>query len=178
MKIFRYDIIDSTNSECFRKFEKGEPCPFAVISAAQTNGRGQFGRRWYSDSRQNIYASFAFVPSVSVENFKNFSIIFAEHVVNWLNEELAINLRVKFPNDIYFEDKKVGGILTESIIRENKIAIAVTGIGLNVGINLSEFPEDLRLIATSLGQISAKDLDLKFLENGIIKIMEQLAVFM
>jgi BirA family biotin operon repressor/biotin-[acetyl-CoA-carboxylase] ligase len=174
MEIFRHDCIDSTNSECFRKFDRGDILPFAVASKTQTHGRGQFGRTWYSGDAQNLYISFAFVPKQTPQQFQNFSTVVAENLLQCLGNPLNIPLKVKPPNDIYCFGKKVCGILTESRILHGEIIFAVTGIGLNVGGDPSKFPQELQSKATTLGECCGKIIPLPEMEAHIFEVMEQL----
>ncbi|MDR3317454.1 MAG: biotin--[acetyl-CoA-carboxylase] ligase [Puniceicoccales bacterium] len=174
MKIFRYDSIDSTNSECFRKFDQGEALPFAIIAKTQTQGRGQFERTWYSADKHNLYISFGFYTKQPPQEFQNFSIIVAENLVTCLTKQFGIHLTVKAPNDIYCDGKKLGGILTESRIVRGEIIFAVSGIGLNVAGDLTKFPNELQLQATTLGTCCKKEIALQEIENIVIKVVRLL----
>jgi BirA family biotin operon repressor/biotin-[acetyl-CoA-carboxylase] ligase len=174
MEIFRHDHMDSTNSECFRKFDRGDVLPFAVVAKTQTQGRGQFGRTWYSGDAQNLYISFGFLPKQTPQQFQNFSTIVAENLVQCLGSRLNIPLKVKHPNDIYCSGKKVCGILTESRILHGEIIFAATGIGLNVSGDLSKFPKELQSKATTLGECCGKLIFLPEIEAHILKVMEEL----
>ncbi|MDR1435232.1 MAG: biotin--[acetyl-CoA-carboxylase] ligase [Puniceicoccales bacterium] len=174
MEIFRHDNIDSTSSECFRKFDRGDILPFAVIAKTQAQGRGQFGRTWYSADGQNLYVSFGFVPRQTPQQFQNFSTIVAENLVECLANKLNMALQVKPPNDIYCAGKKVCGILTESRILHGRIIFAVTGIGLNVAGDLSKFPKELRSKATTLGEHCKKIISPAEIEAYVLLLMQQL----
>ncbi|MDE6575982.1 MAG: hypothetical protein K2L24_01085, partial [Opitutales bacterium] len=84
MKFFGYERVGSTNDICFEKFANNEALPFAVMARQQTQGRGQFGRTWYSGDPQNLYISFAFRPQSSTKAFQNFSLKVAEVLTRML----------------------------------------------------------------------------------------------
>jgi BirA family biotin operon repressor/biotin-[acetyl-CoA-carboxylase] ligase len=174
MEILRYAVIDSTNSQCFRQFDRGQLTPFALIAGTQTQGRGQFGRTWYSDDPQNLYISFGFIPHQSPQDFRNFSIVVAEKIADFLRKNFHLEPTVKYPNDILCRGKKLCGILTESRVVEGKIAFAVTGIGLNVGGDLFRFPEELREKITTLSQCCGREILREEVEAGIVGVMDSL----
>ncbi|MCK5878864.1 MAG: biotin--[acetyl-CoA-carboxylase] ligase [Holophagae bacterium] len=129
MKLIRLDTTDSTNTRAFQYLDQFDPV--IVIADTQISGRGRGENRWESP-RGNIYLSIGktldtgFLPGLSVR--------IAIHVISRLNPLLKKGkLRIKWPNDIYLHDKKVGGILTESKITA-KTARVAAGIGLNVDI--------------------------------------------
>jgi BirA family biotin operon repressor/biotin-[acetyl-CoA-carboxylase] ligase len=171
MKLFRYAAIDSTNQECFRKFDRGESLPFIVVAKTQTHGKGQFGRTWYSADEHNLYISFAFIPKQIVQVFQNFSTIVAEQIADQLQSTFEISLKVKPPNDIYSNDKKLCGILTESRIINKEIIMAVTGIGLNVASDLSKFPSELQGQVTTLSDCCKRRISLPKVEKLVIDAM-------
>lgn len=148
MKVLSYESVGSTNDVCFEKFAEGEALPFAVVARQQTQGRGQFGRTWYSADRQNLYISFAFCPEILPKAFQDFSLRVADVLAKTLEQHLDIELTIKKPNDIFYKDRKLCGILTESKIQGDRLLLAVTGIGLNV--SGTQFPPELQNIATAL----------------------------
>ena len=180
MNILRYEIIDSTNTECVRLFEKQNEnklnLPFCVIAESQSQGRGQFDRKWFSNDTENLYISFCFIPKHPIHEFINFSTILAYQIKKNIHEKLNISIDVKAPNDLYFNGKKFGGILTESKIINDKIAYAVSGIGININCDMTKFPEELQKISTSLQEICNQYIDKTLIEqividsiNGLIK---------
>jgi BirA family biotin operon repressor/biotin-[acetyl-CoA-carboxylase] ligase len=174
MEIFRYDSIDSTNSECFRKFDGGQCVPFAVVAEIQTQGRGQFDRKWYSADSKNLYISFGFIPRQSPQEFQNYSIVVATEIATHLRQMWDIFCTVKYPNDIYCDGKKLCGILTESRVTNGRIIFAVTGIGLNVAGDLSHFPLELQTTATTLGNCCKKEVSCPAVEIALVEVMENL----
>ncbi|MDR2200673.1 MAG: biotin--[acetyl-CoA-carboxylase] ligase [Puniceicoccales bacterium] len=176
MEIFRYAEIDSTNSQCFRQFDLGQPTPFAVIAGTQTQGRGQFGRTWYSGDPRNLYLSVGFVPRQSPKNFQNFSMLVTEKIADFLQRNFHLKLGVKHPNDIHYQGKKLCGILTESRISDGKITFAVTGIGLNIGGDLHQFPQELRSKATTLSCCCGREILREEVEEGMMRAMLSLLI--
>lgn len=122
-----FDILDSTNEECKRINQKKQV--HVIISEEQTQGKGRLGKSWSSPKSGNIYMSIAFKGV-----YKNYplsliaGIICKESICTLLDED-AIGL--KWPNDLIFLNKKVGGILVEKEIIGNE-QLNIIGIGLNL----------------------------------------------
>ena len=93
------------------------------------------------------------------------------HVYRFFEEKYGINLQIKAPNDIYYNEKKVGGILTESKIVGQKTKYIVVGIGINT--NGKNFSDDIRNIATSIKKEFNIDVDNLFIVNEFCKIFEK-----
>lgn len=119
-----------------------------VITDKQTNGIGTHDRKWFAGEKENIIMSFALLPKCNILKFSNLTYIISECMIDAINNIYNIKLNIKIPNDIVYNNKKIGGILTESIL-EGEI---VKKIYIGIGINLNEefFPEELKDIATSL----------------------------
>ena len=123
--IVRLKEVDSTNKEAFRLLENND---FVVVSALRQNaGYGRDGNTWVS-SEGNIFVSAGKTVPVSV--LKNLSLRACYFLFNLLNPYVNGELTIKWPNDIYLNEKKIAGILTETKIKGN-IAKAVVGIGVN-----------------------------------------------
>jgi len=145
------DSIDSTNSEAERIFTAGEMRPpFIVVAREQTAGRGRLGRRWFSSSNSNLYLSFLFKPELSPREMQTFTLRMGTAVGDFLNQKHRIPVRLKWPNDLLFNGKKFGGMLTEARIDHDRIRDLVFGLGLNVNTPPEELPEELHATATSL----------------------------
>ncbi|HRK21169.1 MAG TPA: biotin--[acetyl-CoA-carboxylase] ligase [Fimbriimonadaceae bacterium] len=132
------ETVDSTQDEAARLLRAGaSPLPPVILAKAQTKGRGRFGREWFSPPGDSL----------------SLSLILSEakgHPQPWLlGMALAcaaagvIHGRVRWPNDVFLDGKKVGGILPELIE-----GVPVLGIGLN--LNQMEFPPEIAATATSL----------------------------
>lgn len=112
------------------------------------NGKGTHGRKWYTDETGDIAFSLYIETNCKIEKLERITIEMAETLVKIFKEKYNINLNIKYPNDITYNNKKIGGILTESKIYSNKIKYLVIGIGINV--NKENFTKDIENIATSI----------------------------
>ncbi len=162
------ETIDSTNDECARLLAAGRPVPFAVFAQKQTKGRGRFGRVWHSESSGNLYSSFAFRPRIAPERMQTFTLWMGVTICELVAKFVPVVPGVKWPNDIVFDGKKAGGMLTEARVDADQIRDLVFGLGLNVNSPQSEWPSDLARRAVSLSELSGAPIDLNRLTAALI----------
>ena len=151
-KIFHYKTIDSTQKEIWRRF-KNETIKdkTMIIADIQTAGIGTHGRIWHTDEENNIAFSVYFdfsKKNCRVDELDGLTVRIAKKIVMVFKEMYDIDLDIKFPNDIYCNGKKLGGILTESKVQNGLVRCVVIGIGINT--NQVEFADEIKEIATSV----------------------------
>jgi len=147
---FYFREIDSTNNRAKALAAEGVPEGTVVVADMQTAGRGRRGRQWFSPSNQGIYVSVVLRPSLPLREISRISLVAAVAVAETLREEFGLDALIKWPNDILIDHKKIAGILSEAVIDTVGLEYMVVGIGLNINQDLSQFPADLRMPATSL----------------------------
>ena len=159
--ILRLDETLSTNAE-LKRLQKENPLPeySMVMTEFQTAGRGQAGNSWYSGKGNNILLSFLLYPhSVKAKDQFIISQIVSLAIKRVLDNFIK-NVTIKWPNDIYWNDKKIAGILIENSLIGQHIDYTIVGIGLNV--NEEEFPSSLPN-PVSLREITGKEADREIL---------------
>lgn len=123
-------LVDSTNNYLLNKTEYiGN---YAVFAEQQTAGRGQFKRIWYSNFGKNIALSLLWQFSNPLSKLTGLTLAVGIAVVKALEEYGLKRIQLKWPNDIFYEEKKLAGILIESRTIERKVQKIVIGIGLNL----------------------------------------------
>ncbi|MDE6432479.1 MAG: biotin--[acetyl-CoA-carboxylase] ligase [Opitutales bacterium] len=128
MKVFRFAEVGSTNDIAFEKLSAGEVPPFAISAESQSKGRGRHGHTWISE-KGNLFLSFALNPSdISKEGLGIFPQCFALLFV----ENLQASVQIKWPNDIFFNKRKVGGVLLETKFEKMQLKHVIFGVGVNV----------------------------------------------
>jgi BirA family transcriptional regulator, biotin operon repressor / biotin---[acetyl-CoA-carboxylase] ligase len=162
------DEIDSTNDEAVRQLSAGRPAPFAILARRQTRGRGRFGRTWHSESSGNLYGSFAFRPRVEPERMQTFTLWMGLNVCELLANFAQVTPGIKWPNDILFDGRKAGGMLTEARVDADQIRDLVFGLGLNVNSPAGGWPGDLARRAVAVADIAGGPLDLNRLAAALI----------
>jgi BirA family biotin operon repressor/biotin-[acetyl-CoA-carboxylase] ligase len=129
-----YDEIDSTNDEAKRI--EGIKDFHIFITEKQTKGRGRHGKKWSSPNSGNIYMTISTSQNTSQMNpISLISGLICKKAIDKLIRKPSIML--KWPNDILFNDKKIGGILVETEINKENIK-TIIGIGINLNINKEE----------------------------------------
>ncbi len=132
--VYHFDSLPSTNVFAQELVSKSKPPEGTAISASfQTAGRGQIGSQWESSAHENIIVSIILYPTFLqvVQQFQlNKAIALA--VRDTLQHYLSEPVMIKWPNDIYINDKKICGILIQNTLQTTIIQSSVVGIGINV----------------------------------------------
>ena len=134
-----------------------------LYTAFQTAGRGQAGNGWESEEGKNLLCSILLPPN---KNLYFLNIAIGVALLRVIGEDFTI----KWPNDIYFGDKKVAGILIENAIIGNEIKYLIAGIGLNV--NQTTFVSDAPN-PVSLKQIRGQEYDIERLMNHLFETVQR-----
>jgi BirA family biotin operon repressor/biotin-[acetyl-CoA-carboxylase] ligase len=145
--------VDSTNNYAMAQLQNGVAVHGAAYFAyAQTAGKGQRGKSWTTNPGENLILSVILQP-IDLNPADSFflSATIANACYDFFKIYAGPDTKIKWPNDIYWRDRKTGGILIENIIRQNSLAWSIVGIGLN--INQIRFDEEL-LNPISLKQIT------------------------
>src|SRR5690606_29724577 len=104
-----------------------------IVTDVQTNGKGQRGRKWLDAPGESLLMSLVVVPEYEIEHQFSFNMAISLAIADYLQHIYENwDIRIKWPNDIIINDKKAGGILIENVIRGNKWAYSVVGIGINI----------------------------------------------
>ena len=144
--VIHLESVDSTN-DYLKKIGNDVQEGTVVISEEQTKGKGRLGRNWQSKSKEGIWMSIILKPEIIPYKAPFITLIAGAAIVKALNN-LQVPAKVKWPNDIIINNKKVSGILTELSAEIERINYVVVGIGMNVK-NL-DFDKELEEKATSL----------------------------
>lgn len=148
----------------------------AIVTFNQTEGRGQAGNKWFSGNNENISYSIVFKPLLPVQNQFLISQAVALAVKSFL-EKYTGGIQIKWPNDIFIDNKKIAGILIENSLKGQKIENSIIGIGVN--INQEVFDNSLP-DAVSLMYITGNSYDLNQLSselhNQIVKYLDNLTI--
>ncbi|HEY4652841.1 MAG TPA: biotin--[acetyl-CoA-carboxylase] ligase [Pontibacter sp.] len=168
-QLYYLPVCASTNSEAQQLLIKNkatEGC--TIVTSDQTNGRGQRGNSWEAEPGKNITLSVILSPvflPVRQQFYLNMAVSLA--VLGLLREQGAAETQVKWPNDLYFKDKKLGGILIENTINSHSLQHSIVGIGLN--INQLDFGVST---ATSLAAATNTAYELEPLISRLLELLE------
>lgn len=148
--IYILDKVDSTNKYLKELANNGENEISIAIAKEQTAGRGRLGRSFVSNSGKGIYMSILLRPTFGIELSKRITSLTATAVSEAIDEVTKLNTKIKWVNDIYVNDKKLAGILTEghTNFESGKVDYIVVGIGVNLYKQI--FPDNLDNIITTI----------------------------
>ena len=147
--VYHYERIDSTQKEIWRRIEKKEIKNGTIILAdIQTGGIGTHGRTWYTDTKNNIAFSFYIQTDCKLQKLEGLTLEITQTIVETFQQLYQITLHIKLPNDIVSKNKKIGGILTQTKVQNEKVKCIVVGIGINT--NQEKFAKEIKDLATSI----------------------------
>ena len=172
-QIFYNSVTKSTNSDIWEIFENEKKEGLVVITNEQSSGRGRGVNKWYSKKNMSITFSFLIKQKFSKNKIGMHAILVPVGIIKGIKKIVKQNLSIKWPNDIMFENKKLGGILIETKTYNKSLYLNI-GIGINVNENLCDFPDDIKNTATSLKIISNKDIQREILLANILNSIDQL----
>lgn len=173
--VHRFESVSSTNDIARSLALEGAAHGTAVVAREQTNGRGTKGRAWHSPAGLGLYASFILRGSggVPVPSPHLLPLAVGVAVADAILEAADVETRLKWPNDILFEGRKLGGILCEGSSLGASGGFVVAGIGLNVGHAVYDFPGELRDHATSVRQAAGRDVPVERLWDPLCRALDR-----
>lgn len=151
-----YDAVASTNQTLWEHLDQGAPEGTGVLALHQTAGRGQWGRTWDS-APGGLYLSLALMPRLSVAAAGQLTLVGVWTIVQGL-EQQGLSVDIKWPNDLTWQGRKLGGILTETRSHQGMIHQAVVGIGLNWSNPVPPTGVTLQTVCQSLGRFPVTSL--------------------
>jgi BirA family biotin operon repressor/biotin-[acetyl-CoA-carboxylase] ligase len=165
-----YPSLPSTNDVAKQKARQGAKEGTVIVAEEQTAGRGRIERRWLSPRgsialSMILYPPLAYLPSLIM--------VASLAVARSIEQVTNLKAKIKWPNDVLVNDKKICGILVESDVRGNKVDYAVIGIGLNVNLKLSEFPQ-IAPMATSLSRELGREVSRREVIRSLLAEAEKL----
>lgn len=173
-RMHHFTTIGSTNQEAKRLAAEGAPEGTVVVAEAQSSGRGRLSREWFSPSQGGIWFSTILRPGLHPTQAPRFTFLGAVAVAQAIRELTGVGVEIKWPNDIHFEGRKLVGILTELNAEMDAINYIVMGIGINVNVDMEDFPVELRHIASSLKRETGHFVSRQKLLRKILEHMELL----
>ena len=170
MKYIDLKEIDSTNAYISEKLSAGEISePTAVYTSSQTKGKGMGQNIWVSDNDKNALFSIALFTEIKTEEIFKVSLATSMAIYEFLKIK-GIKTKIKWPNDIYYEGKKLGGILIENKLDGNMVKASIIGVGIN--LNQEKFPKWLPN-PISLKNITGETYDIKEFVTEISERVEK-----
>ena len=165
-KVQCFETVDSTNRIIKDWAQQGAAEATSAVAEAQTAGRGRRGRSWISPPGENLYFSILLRPQAEASHVAMITLLMAVAVTQGVRE-LGLDAKIKWPNDVVVNGKKICGILTEMYQSADGSFFLVIGTGINV--NQKEFPEEVKKTAGSLALEAGADVDREELLASVLK---------
>ena len=168
-----FDTIDSTNTRAKQLAAQGAPQGSVVIADHQIGGRGRLGRSFSSPAGMGIYLSVILRPDCKPERIMHLTCAAGVAVCDALEGATGLRPGIKWTNDIVHNGKKLGGILTELSVdpKSGDVAYAIIDVGINCCQKETDFPEDIRSMATSLSMVCSKQIHRSAVAVALIKAL-------
>lgn len=170
--IHYFDTIDSTNDEARRLAKSGAPHGTVLIAGHQTGGHGRRGRSFHSPAGSGIYMSVLLRPACAPTELMHLTCATAVAMCDAVENAVGFRPGIKWTNDLVWEKRKIGGILTElAFTNHGTVDYAIIGIGINCSQKESDFPDDIRSIAASLAMCSRNKIDTNAVAAAMIQAL-------
>jgi BirA family biotin operon repressor/biotin-[acetyl-CoA-carboxylase] ligase len=163
----------STNDEASRAALEGHPEGLVIFAESQSAGRGRMGRRWSSPAGRGLWFSVLLRPSLAPSECTQLTAASANALVRAIQSTTGITPEIKWPNDLLIKGKKIAGILTEMSAELEHVRSVILGIGIDANQTASEFPADLRPIATSLKLATGKTVSRADLAEAVLRELDR-----
>ncbi len=140
----------STNDVAEKMAHDGVSEGVVIIAESQTKGRGRLSRRWESSVGKGLWLSVLLRPEMAPQSATHITISAAVSIVRAIRHVTGLEAEIKWPNDVQGKGLKVAGILTELSAEVDRVRHLILGLGLNINHQPTDFPPEIRKIATSL----------------------------
>lgn len=169
-RILWFDSIGSTNDEAKKLAAQGAPHGTTLIASHQTCGRGRLGRSFQSPAGKGVYLSLILRPEFPPQSLMHLTCAAAVAMCDAIADAAGFRPGIKWINDLVFDRKKLGGILTELSIdpATGMVRYAIIGIGINCTQQPEDFSPELRNMASSLSAAAGKPISLAALAASML----------
>lgn len=168
MKILHLKDITSTNSYAKQLMRSGPEESLLIVAQQQSGGKGQYGRI-FSSPRGGVYFTLLFQPQVETKYLPLITLATGVACASCLVAETGLQVSLKWPNDIYVAEKKLGGILCESEVNNSlQSPYVIIGVGLNINTTLEDYPTELQSIVTTVREQTQLTFPLEALRQNIV----------
>lgn len=169
-----HESIGSTNERAKALGIAGSPEGCIVVAEEQTAGRGRLGRSWVSPFAEGLFVSLLLRPPIKPWEAPKLTLLSAVAVQRAIREVCGAQTKIKWPNDLELNGKKVCGILVEMGMEMDAVSYVVVGIGINANLRVQSLPDDVRQRATSLRHELGRPIDRVALLASLLSYLEKL----
>lgn len=173
-RIVGFRETGSTNEVAYRLAEEGAPEGTVVLADSQTKGKGRLGREWLSPPAVNLYCSLILRPPLPPYAAPQLTFLSAVAVARAIEENSTLLPRIKWPNDLLINERKVAGLLNEMSAETDHLNFVILGIGVNLNMAKDQIPSGLRHPATSLFAESGSLVNRTRFARSLLKSLDTL----
>ena len=175
--LYWFNTTDSTNTQAKLLARQGAPHGTVVLAGMQTGGRGRMGRSFSSPEGMGVYLSVILRPQCPPAQLMHLTCAAGVAMCDAINKAAGFTPGVKWINDLVFEKRKLGGILTELGVNPatELTDYAIVGIGINCRQNPQDFPEEIRGMAASLSMFAKRDVDCAAVAAAMVEALWQMS---
>jgi BirA family biotin operon repressor/biotin-[acetyl-CoA-carboxylase] ligase len=168
-----FEQTNSTNDVAEKLARDGVKEGVVVFAESQTRGRGRLGRKWISPPRKGLWFSVLLRPDLRPQAATQLTVAAATALLRAIRDQTGLTPEIKWPNDILIKGRKVAGVLTELSAELDHVKHLILGIGVDVNLTASEFPVELRKVATSLKLEAGRHIHRAELAAAILRELDR-----
>ena len=169
-KILRFESLPSTNTELARHASEGAGEGLTIVADEQTAGRGRLQRAWSSPKGAGLYFSILLQPAIPQDQWPLITFMAALAVGDALGEACDVVADIKWPNDLLSGERKICGILAESV--ETPAARAVI-VGIGINLTADAYPAEIADVATSVAEASGRAPERETLLAALLRALSR-----
>lgn len=167
-QILRFDSLPSTNLEAARRAIEGAAEGLCIVASEQTAGRGRLQRQWVSPKGAGLYFSIILRPQFEQSVWPLLTLMAAIAVHDTLLDECGFETDIKWPNDLLVHEKKLCGILAETV--ETRLGRAVV-VGIGINLTCKSISPELYRFATSVEAATGKSPDVEVIIEALVRVL-------
>ncbi|MGA2140170.1 MAG: biotin--[acetyl-CoA-carboxylase] ligase [Verrucomicrobiia bacterium] len=172
-EVLLFEETASTNDVVEQLAKSGACEGLVVFAESQTRGRGRRGRTWVSPRGKGLWFSVLLRPKLPPTAASRITVAASVAVARAIRESCGVDARIKWPNDVVVNDRKLAGILTELRAEADEILLAILGIGIDVNCSREDFQGDLSRVATSLELETGRSHDRVALAARVLAALDE-----
>jgi BirA family biotin operon repressor/biotin-[acetyl-CoA-carboxylase] ligase len=170
--VHAFESVTSTQELVAALAREGAPAGTTVTAAHQTGGRGRRGRSWWDAPGESLLLSILLRPPGPVAQAPQLSLVAALAVADALGTAAALRARIRWPNDVLVDGRKISGILPEAVSGDGRVVGHVV-LGLGINVNQTKFPAALAARSTSIRQLTGRPHELVPLRRDVLEALER-----
>lgn len=172
LEILVFEQTSSTNDVIAHMATSQREEGLVVFAESQTKGRGRHGREWASPRGKGLWFSVLLRPKLTPAAAPRITVAASVAVARAVRKTSGLEARIKWPNDVTVNGRKVAGILTELSAEKDEILSAILGVGIDVNCRQEDFPTDVSKIATSLELEAGRSFDRVALAADVLRALD------